>query len=285
MQDRSIEVPFVGARQPRLARVPRLAAVAALTLVASIAAAAPAAAIEGGTKDDGAHPAVGAMGIPNGSSYRAVCTGTLISPTVFLTAAHCISAAAYLSGGDTVWVTFAENIGDPGAITWLEGRGYSHPRFDGIYRFDTGVVVLKDPINNVTPAQLPSAGLLDGMAKEKTLRGASFTVVGYGRGAKVLPGNQWPWHPPTDERRWVVLGFSSLEKQFLHQTQNRAQGYGGACYGDSGGPSFLGAGAGETAIVVGVTSTGDGPCYATNVVSRVDTAWARAFLDDYVVLP
>ena len=45
-----------------------------------------------------------------------------------------------------------------------------------------------------------------------------------------------------------------------------------------GAPSFLGSGSGETDVVVAVTSTGDGPCYATNVASRTDTVEALRFL-------
>src|ERR1700738_4832308 len=58
-------------------------------LIASIAS--PAWAITNGSPDGADHPEVGALiadkAYPDGTwSY---CTGTLISPTVFLTAAHC----------------------------------------------------------------------------------------------------------------------------------------------------------------------------------------------------
>ncbi|HET9939427.1 MAG TPA: hypothetical protein VFQ28_11575, partial [Gaiella sp.] len=58
-------------------------------------------------------------------------------------------------------------------------------------------------------------------------------------------------------------------------------GDGGACYGDSGGPTYLGAGADEGDVVLAVTSTGDGPCYSTNVSGRTDTPSARTFLALY----
>ena len=63
---------------------------------------------------------------------------------------------------------------------------------------------------------------------------------------------------------------------------NPAKGDGGTCYGDSGGPNFLGAGTGETDIVAGTTITGDFLCRATNVDYRMDTPSARAFLGRYV---
>jgi hypothetical protein len=62
-------------------------------------------------------------------------------------------------------------------------------------------------------------------------------------------------------------------------------GDGGTCYGDSGGPNFLGAGTGETNIIAGTTITGDTPCTQSNVIYRLDTKSARDFLKQYVMLP
>ncbi len=64
-----------------------------------------------------------------------------------------------------------------------------------------------------------------------------------------------------------------------------AAGNRGTCYGDSGGPDFLGAGTTETNIVAGTTITGDYVCRATNVDYRLDTPSARAFLGQFVRLP
>lgn len=66
---------------------------------------------------------------------------------------------------------------------------------------------------------------------------------------------------------------------------NPARGDGGTCYGDSGGPNFLGAGADETNIVAAITVTGDFMCRSTNVVYRLDTESARTFLSQFVTLP
>ncbi len=58
---------------------------------ASLMAAGPAAAITDGTVDGNGHPNVG--GLVSDTQYSdgtwIYCSGTLISPTVFLTAAHC----------------------------------------------------------------------------------------------------------------------------------------------------------------------------------------------------
>ncbi len=62
---------------------------------------------------------------------------------------------------------------------------------------------------------------------------------------------------------------------------NASTGNGDTCYGDSGGPNFLG----DTNVIAAITITGDAVCHSTNVVYRLDTESARAFLDDYVTLP
>ncbi len=62
---------------------------------------------------------------------------------------------------------------------------------------------------------------------------------------------------------------------------NPATGNGGTCYGDSGGPNFLG----TTNVIAGITITGDMVCRSTNVVYRLDTESARTFLAAYVTLP
>ena len=62
---------------------------------------------------------------------------------------------------------------------------------------------------------------------------------------------------------------------------NPSTGSGGTCFGDSGGPHFLG----SSRLVVSITVTGDRFCRATDVTYRTDTASARDFLDDFVDLP
>jgi Integrase core domain len=77
----------------------------------------------------------------------------------------------------------------------------------------------------------------------------------------------------------------AINKAWLRISMNPKLGDGGTCYGDSGGPNFLGAGATETNIVAATTITGDFVCRATNVVYRLDTASARSFLGQFVSLP
>ena len=62
---------------------------------------------------------------------------------------------------------------------------------------------------------------------------------------------------------------------------NPSTGDGGTCYGDSGGPNFLG----DSNVVAAIMITGDAVGRATNVDYRLDTPQARAFLGQYVSLP
>ncbi len=80
----------------------------------------------------------------------------------------------------------------------------------------------------------------------------------------------------------VAVGeLNAVNKTWLRISMNSSTGDGGTCYGDSGGPNFLG----STTIVAAVTITGDAVCRATNVDYRLDTASARAFLGQFVILP
>ena len=74
--------------------------------------------------------------------------------------------------------------------------------------------------------------------------------------------------------RMVATGtLNAINPAWLRISMNPATGNGGTCYGDSGGPNFLG----TTDILAATTITGDAICRATNVTYRLDTAPARTF--------
>jgi V8-like Glu-specific endopeptidase len=197
------------------------------------------------------------------------CSGTLISPTVFLTAAHCDE------GTSRVTVTFdtAYQDGDKTySGTWHADPLYGH---DQSNPHDIAVVVFDKPIKNITPAKLPSAGSLSDLSGSQ-----QFTSVGYGayEVTNEPGGHQYLYN----DVRMVATGtLNSINPSWLRISMNPATGNGGTCYGDSGGPNFLG----TTDIVAATTITGDAICRSTNVTYRLDTQSARAFLSQFVTLP
>ena len=89
-----------------------------------------------------------------------------------------------------------------------------------------------------------------------------------------------------EDTRYVAIGtLNSVTPSGLRVSQNPSHGDGGTCYGDSGGPNFVGAGSTETNIVAATSNTGDTPCRSTNVDFRLDTASARSFPGQFVTLP
>ncbi|MDQ1436502.1 MAG: hypothetical protein QOK43_131 [Acidimicrobiaceae bacterium] len=261
----------------RLAFMAVTAAAAAIIAVAS----SPAGAITYGAPDGNGHPAVGALvqATPYSDGTYAYCSGTLISPTVFLTAAHCGDP-----GQTTARVSFASQYA-AGATTYV-GSYHSDPAYNQAQSdpHDIAVVVFSKPVKGITPLRLPTAGLFDKMAAKGGLANQQFTSVGYGSYAPTNgPGGKSYFY---DDLRQVATGtFNSLNASWLRISQNPSTGNGGTCYGDSGGPNILGAGQGETNVVAGITITGDTACRSTNVDYRLDTPSARTFLGHYVALP
>jgi V8-like Glu-specific endopeptidase len=244
---------------------------AAAVLVALVCAA-PALAITNGVPDGNRHPNVGGLVAPTAYSDGTwiYCSGTLISPTVFLTAAHCGEA-----DGERVRVTFDTDYqaGD----TVYAGTFHSDPLYghDQSDPHDIAVVVLDKAVKGITPARLPAAGSLSNLSGSQ-----KFTSVGYGayEVTNEPGGHQYLYN----DVRMVATGtLNSINKSWLRISMNPSTGNGGTCYGDSGGPNFLG----STDIVAATTITGDAVCRSTNVDYRLDTASARAFLSSYVKLP
>ncbi len=252
-------------------RKPFFAMLAALVVVMLFAL--PVEAITYGTADGVLHPEVGALvGTFGGQTYP-YCSGTLISPTVFLTAAHCDIGEARVS------VTFDSAYSSKSKL--YTGVFYGDPQYNQSQSdpHDIAVVVLDKPIKNITPARLPAAGALSALPKDQ-----QFTAVGYG-GQEAVNQPGGPVIGYLDVREYAVSTLNAINPAWLRLSQNPATGNGGTCYGDSGGPNFLGAGAGETNIVAATTITGDALCKSTNVDYRLDTPAARAFLGQFVTLP
>ncbi|MDQ3940316.1 MAG: trypsin-like serine protease [Actinomycetota bacterium] len=253
-----------------------------VAIATAVLAVTPANAITYGFPDGDAHPNVGAMAQnTRGDGLRQVCSGTLISSTVYLTAAHCTDFLRSL-GFTTAFVTFDTNF-DPRRSKFYEGTMHQDPAYPGSSNdsHDIAVIVFRRPIKGITPAALPTEGLFDQMNKDGTLNQSSrFTAVGYGLSERQTGGGN-PTYKDFPYRQYSISSFNSLNETWLRLSQNPATDDGGTCFGDSGGPNFIG----DSNVIGGITITGDAVCRSTNVTYRTDTRSARNFLSQFVPLP
>jgi hypothetical protein len=267
----------------------RLSAIVVVVLGALVVGALPASGITFGQLDGNLHPNTGALVAdwdPDSPGPDQLCTGTLISSTVFLTAGHCTDFLES-EGITQAWVTFAPAYDDdaaspggllPGTYTTDPQYGYSG-RGGASDPHDLAVFVLSAAVGT-TPARLPALNLLGSIGSQ--LSQQTFTTVGYGlaRETKTKGPNAFFYD---GARRYALQTFSSLQPAWLSLSMNPSTGDGGTCYGDSGGPHFLGGTSSN--LLVAITVTGDFACRATDKTYRLDTPSARGFLGTYVTLP
>jgi hypothetical protein len=257
-----------------------LLALLGVFIAALALAAGPAGAITFGQPDGNRHPNVGALLADyddESPGLDILCSGTLIAPRVFSTASHCTAGLDI-----PVFVTFAPSYDEQSTSTagTFSGEAFTHPLFaccGASNTFDIAAVVL-DVSPGIAPAQLPQVGVLDRLKKSGALRTQQFTAVGYGtvRDTKRTGPHAFFFD---GIRRYALQSYNSLEKAWLNLSMQPSTGDGGTCYGDSGGPHFLG---GVTSnLIVSVTVTGDAMCRATDKTYRIDTPWARDFLEQF----
>lgn len=253
---------------------------------ASIAAPQHASLIVNGQPTGNLYPNVGALlfdwdknGITGDDEW---CTGSLITPTVFLTAAHCI-ITSYTPPGSQFYVSFSPDLFAP-SFTYIAATGYVvDPQYghDVAHLHDLALVFLpKNSTKGITPLQLPPAGFLDDLKASGVINDLLFVNVGYGTSAtRTGP----PAFPFDGKRSYSKSEFMGLQPTWLGLLMNtNATGEGGDCYGDSGGPKFID---GNSKMIVATVTTGDYPCRATTWDWRLDTPEARGFLGKYVTLP
>jgi hypothetical protein len=275
-----------------------------LTLAALLAFAAiatPVKAITGNYEKDFVHDYVGLMVFyttpdpVTGDPFSHRCSGSLISPTVMVTAGHCTA------GVDEGRVYFQQSVApnyDPDAFGGLGGdETTGYPYLNGItfhradnYGFDefvtypnthdVGVVVLDSPYSppSGTFGILPQAGLVDGLVAaagsngKKTLR---FRTSGYGL------SDQDPRPVSFRERLmawgYLIEGSSGVTKYNLKTTANASGGKGGSCNGDSGGPVLVEG----TNVLAGVVSFGmNGQCKGQDYSYRLDRQEVLDWIND-----
>lgn len=264
-------------RRPKSLLATLAATIALLTVMVM-----PASAItRGGTLDGEAHPYVGLMVAQDAEGnplWR--CSGTLLSPTLYLTAGHCTEPpAAHVE----IWFDSDVESGIPeNGYPYtgdVGGTPYVHPQYNpsAFFLFDLGVVVLDEPVYMGAYGALPTLNELD---RFKPGKRSMFTAVGYGAQESFPDAAAWKENNlrvrMVAKPHLLQINVPGFTGDFSLLLSNNAA-TGGTCFGDSGGPNFIGG----SNVVGAVTSFGINPtCGGTGGVYRVDRADDLGWLYD-----
>ena len=236
-----------------------------------------------GSLDGNTHPAVVliVMDIAGEPAFR--CSGTVIAPKVVLTAGHCAGEPGEFSGMRVFTESDVQNGNNnfpfAGPNTIEAKEWHSHPLFTEaqFFRHDVGVVLLSGAVSLSASeyGKLPSVNQLDALHPRSSTR---FTAVGYGLQkinpvfieAEKIRMFAEPWH--------VQINTPGFTGDFSLLLSNNAAS-GGTCFGDSGGPNYLG----SSNVIAGVTSFGlNGTCGGTGGVFRLDRKNVLDFVSQYL---
>jgi hypothetical protein len=277
----------------------------AIGLTAALALLVPSAgAITGNAKKDFVHDYVGLLVFytdpdpETGDIFSHRCSGTLISPTVVVTAGHCTegvdegriywaqsaapnydpNAFGGLGGDPTTGYPYSD-LGPADTSTFSRADNYGFSNFAGFPNTrDVGVVVLDAPYTPPSGlfGQLPTVGSIDTYAAASNKKQAArFTSSGYGL------SDQDPVPVSFRERlmatSYLVNNEAPITEFNLKTTANPSNDKGGTCNGDSGGPIFFEG----TRVIAAVTSFGmNGQCKGLDFSYRLDRAEVLAWIND-----
>ena len=245
---------------------------------------APVLAVQYGGRDEGEHPYVGLLVFYDADGNPMwLCSGTLLTPTVVLTAAHCTSGTA----SARVWFDeLEEDIiadGFPGS-GGTTGTPYTHPKWDDFASFpatyDVGVVELDTGVTMSTYGVLCDLGELNSLNKQKGQQNTIFDVTGYGL-QSVKPKVSAELSRFKGSVKITNLKSALTDGWNIQATESpgKGNGQGGTCFGDSGGPMLVE----DSNVVVGITSFGKNyNCKGVGYYFRADIKATQDFVKSFL---
>lgn len=273
----------------------RITALLALCFAMLAIGTSPAGAITGNFTDDSIHPYVALIAFYDQNDvFTHRCSGSLLTPTVFLTAGHCTDATTGATHA-RLWFQQDAGVGFDGVHPAPSGYPVSSDVTSShLYNFgfsdsaplpnthDVGLVILDKPITQTNQAglvtsygSLASVGSLDRLATRRGLRDVTFIASGYG----LTLSN--PVKTVSFRKRLMAteqlinLGSHLTDGFNIQTTANPGNGKGGTCGGDSGGPLLYD----STNTIVAVNSFGLNQwCRGNDFMYRIDQAAVQAWI-------
>src|SRR2546430_13196463 len=238
--------------------------------------------ITDGTLDGNAHPAVVliVMDIAKRPAFR--CSGTIIAPKVVLTAGHCAGEPGEFSGlriFNEADVQHDPTYPNPGGPNTIEATAWhAHPLFteSAFFLHDVGVVLLSKAVKLSAGqyGKLPTQDQLDALDHGSA---TTFTAVGYGL-QEINPVHIESQRILMFAEPHLIQINGGIVGDFSLLLSNNAS-TGGTCFGDSGGPNYLG----SSNVKAGVTPIGlNCNCAGTAGVFRMDRENVLDFVGQYL---
>lgn len=215
--------------------------------------------IIGGTRSTGVTSTVLLVSYPPDRSVRLTCTAVLISPTVLLTAAHCVDEPNH---PNHIYGVFTGDDASPyPTISAIEphlepvATVAAHPQYSTNAPFfaDIGVVVLAAPVA-IAPSPVQRTEL------DASVVGREAKIVGYGQ-------TVYGEYNDTRYEAMTVVGQLDRDTVVVGDAQRRP------CLGDSGGPAFV------DGTLIGVDSYAASGCTGAAHYRRTD--YHLDFIDQY----
>lgn len=254
--------------------------IATLSLVV-LALASPAQGIVGGSPaDEAEYPWLGYLSadyLVLGSS----CGGSLVAPTVFVTAAHCVEGLLPVPALNPIFNSVAQSVyvhlgsNQAGAGEQIRASEiHIHPDYNGDH--DIAVLILEHPSNQQTIAWAqPGDESLYAPGTIATVAGWGATSEGGSTSSQLLEVDL-----PIISDADCAAYYGSSTVGSVELCAGVPEGGKDSCQGDSGGPLMIGSG--DDALLIGVVSWGEGCARAGVPGVYAEVAALSSFIEQFI---